>query len=49
MALPTALAATAIATVAGYAFGRFDFPGRMGLLFALLVTRVLPPIAILIP
>ena len=49
VALPTALAATAIATVAGYAFGRFDFPGRMGLLFALLVTRVLPPIAILIP
>ena len=49
VALPTALAATAIATVAGYAFGRFDFSGRMGLLFALLVTRVLPPIAILIP
>ena len=49
VALPTALAATAIATVAGYAFGRFEFPGRMGLLFALLVTRVLPPIAILIP
>ena len=49
VALPTALVATAIATVAGYAFGRFEFPGRMGLLFALLVTRVLPPIAILIP
>ena len=49
VALPTALAATAIATVAGYALGRFEFRGRMGLLFALLVTRVLPPIAILIP
>ena len=49
VALPTALIATAIATVAGYALGRFEFRGRMGLLFALLVTRVLPPIAILIP
>ena len=49
VALPTALIATAIATVAGYAFGRFEFSGRMGLLFALLLTRVLPPIAILIP
>ena len=49
MALPTALIATAIATVAGYAFGRFEFSGRMGLLFVLLLTRVLPPIAILIP
>ena len=45
VALPTALVATAIATLAGYAFGRFTFPGRMSLLF----TRVLPPIAILIP
>ncbi len=49
VSLPTALIATAIATLAGYAFGRFTFPGRMGLLFALLFTRVLPPIAILIP
>ena len=49
VALPTALLATAIATLAGYAFGRFEFPGRMGLLFTLLITRVLPPIAILIP
>ena len=49
VALPTALLATAIATLAGYAFGRFEFPGKLGLLFGLLVTRVLPPIAILIP
>ena len=49
VALPTAVCATAIATLAGYAFGRFEFPGRMGLLFCLLITRVLPPIAILIP
>ena len=49
VSLPTAFIATAIATLAGYAFGRFTFPGRMGLLFALLFTRVLPPIAVLIP
>ena len=49
VALPTALIATATATVAGYAFGRFEFSGKLSLLFALLVTRVLPPIAILIP
>ena len=49
VALPTAVCATAIATLSGYAFGRFEFPGRMGLLFCLLITRVLPPIAILIP
>ena len=49
VALPTALIGTAIATLAGYAFGRYQFPGKTGLLFALLLTRVLPPIAILIP
>ena len=49
VSLPAAFAATVIATLAGYAFGRFTFPGRMSLLFALLFTRVLPPIAVLIP
>lgn len=49
VSLPAAFIATVIATLAGYAFGRFTFPGRMGLLFGLLMTRVLPPIAILIP
>lgn len=49
VALPTAFIATAVATLAGYAFGRFAFRGRTSLLFALLFTRVLPPIAILIP
>ena len=49
VSLPSAFIATVIATLAGYAFGRFTFPGRMGLLFALLFTRVLPPIAVLIP
>lgn len=49
VALPTAIIGTAIATLAGYAFGRFQFPGKTGLLFGLLLTRVLPPVAILIP
>lgn len=49
VALPTAVIGTAIATLAGYAFGRFQFPGKTGLLFGLLLTRVLPPVAILIP
>ena len=49
VALPTALIATAIAALSGYAFGRFKFPGQMSLLLALLFTRILPPIAILIP
>ena len=49
VSLPTAIIATFIATLAGYAFGRFRFPGKTGLLFALLLTRTLPPIGILIP
>ena len=49
VALPTAIIGTAIATLAGYAFGRFQFPAKTGLLFGLLLTRVLPPVAILIP
>lgn len=49
VALPVAVIGTAIATLAGYAFGRFHFPAKTGLLFGLLLTRVLPPVAILIP
>ena len=49
VALPTAIISTVIATLAGYAFGRFQFPAKTGLLFGLLLTRVLPPVAILIP
>ncbi|MDE0049054.1 MAG: carbohydrate ABC transporter permease [Rhodospirillales bacterium] len=49
VALPVAIIGTAIATLAGYAFGRFHFPAKTGLLFGLLLTRVLPPVAILIP
>ena len=49
VALPTAIISTVVATLAGYAFGRFQFPAKTGLLFGLLLTRVLPPGAILIP
>ena len=49
VALPVAIISTTIATLAGYAFGRFQFPAKTGLLFGLLLTRVLPPVAILIP
>jgi multiple sugar transport system permease protein len=49
VALPTAIIGTIIAALAGYAFGRFTFPAKTPLLFTLLMTRVLPPIAILIP
>ena len=42
VALPTAIISTAIAMLAGYAFGRFIFPGQRSLLFTLLLTRVPP-------
>jgi multiple sugar transport system permease protein len=44
-----AVIGTAAAVIGGYAFGRFDFPLKNALLFALLSVRVLPPIAVLIP
>lgn len=49
VSLPSAATAAAVAAFAGYAFGRFEFPGKNALLFALLVSRVLPPITMLIP
>lgn len=49
VALPAAAAGALVAAFAGYAFARFDFPGKGALLFLLLVTRVLPPITMLIP
>lgn len=49
VAFPTAIIGTIVAALAGYAFGRFKFPAKTPLLFTLLMTRVLPPIAILIP
>jgi multiple sugar transport system permease protein len=49
VALPSAAIAAAVAAFAGYAFGRFEFPGKKALLFTLLVSRVLPPISMVIP
>lgn len=49
VALPAAAAGALIAAFAGFAFARFSFPGKGALLFLLLVTRVLPPITMLIP
>ena len=49
VSIPTALVATLISALGGYAFGRYIFPFKTSLLFGLLTTRLLPPIAILIP
>lgn len=49
VATPVALIGTAMALLAAYAFGRFRFPLKNALFFALLSVRILPPIAILVP
>jgi multiple sugar transport system permease protein len=49
VAILVALIGTAMAVLGGYAFGRYRFPFKNTLLFALLSVRVLPPIAVLIP
>lgn len=49
VALPVAAIGTAISILGGYAFGRYRFPFKNTLLFTLLMTRVLPPIAVIIP
>ena len=49
VSIPTALVATLISALGGCAFGRYIFPFKTSLLFGLLTTRLLPPIAILIP
>jgi multiple sugar transport system permease protein len=46
---PVAVVGTTMAVLGGYAFGRFRFPFKTTLLFVLLSTRVMPPIAIIIP
>src|SRR4051794_4754387 len=43
------LLSLAIGVPAAYAFARFPFRGRSFLFFALLVVRMLPPIAVLVP
>ena len=49
VSIPTAFVATIISALGGYAFGRYIFPFKTTMLFGLLTTRLLPPIAILIP
>jgi multiple sugar transport system permease protein len=49
VSLPVAIVGTAISVLGGYAFGRYRFPLKNTLLFTLLTTRVLPPIAVIIP
>jgi multiple sugar transport system permease protein len=49
VSIPVAVIGTAMAVLGGYAFGRYRFPFKSTLLFILLSTRVLPPIAIIIP
>jgi multiple sugar transport system permease protein len=49
VSIPVAVIGTAMAILGGYAFSRFHFPFKKTLLFVLLSTRVMPPIAIIIP
>jgi multiple sugar transport system permease protein len=49
VSIPVAAVGTAMAVLGGYAFGRYRFPFKGTLLFILLSTRVLPPVAIIIP
>jgi multiple sugar transport system permease protein len=49
VSLPVAILGTSISVLGGYAFGRYRFPYKNTLLFALLTTRILPPIAVIIP
>jgi len=43
------LIALVLGTLAAYAFSRFRVPGKADLLFFILSTRMLPPVAVLIP
>lgn len=49
VALLTTAAVLVLATLAAYAFSRYRFRGRYGLLLGLLATRLLPPITTVIP
>ncbi len=45
----TALFATAFAALGGYAFSRFAFPGKMGLVGLMLLTQMFPLVMIIAP
>lgn len=49
ISIPTSLVATAVSTFAGYAFGTIKFRFKNTLLFALLTSRLLPAVVIMIP
>ncbi len=49
VALATTLVCLLIGSLAGYAFGRLRFPGRMPLLLAVLVVSMFPQISIVAP
>lgn len=49
VALSTTIISLALATAAAYAFTRYQFSGKRFLLFFILLTRMLPPIAGVVP
>lgn len=49
LATTTTIIVLAIASLAGYVFGRLDFPGRGPLMLAVLVVSYFPPAAFLVP
>lgn len=49
VAIPITLITLAIASPVGYAFGRYAFRAKNGLLFTMLGSRALPPISIVVP
>jgi multiple sugar transport system permease protein len=49
ISLFSSLLAVSIGSLAAYGLARFHFKGRSSILFGILLTKVIPPIAILIP
>ena len=49
LATTTTIIVIAVASLAGYVFGRLEFPGRGPLMLAILVVSYFPPAAFLIP
>lgn len=49
VAIGTTVVSLACAVLAGYAFSRYEFPGRTPLMLGLVATRLLPPISAVVP
>jgi len=49
IAIGTTIIVVSASTLAGYAFSRFRFRGRMILFFSLLVLRIIPPVSAVVP